>query len=296
MTDVAPNPQALRPLILTNERGQDVVNPARDGEASIWLTTANAFPMVVAAGQLLTDFWVAPRGKKSGDVEVNALAAYSNVPFVCRLKEPTEKGGWYYSNAPVHHNLMFGRGGKPFKLLRPIYVDAGSFLEVEVTSRAVALSGNIRPVAQARWLMPQLPAGSREAIEQAADNRRSRPFWLTDDATVTTLTAGQTDKDIFMTMPAGMRLINAYLLVESNGPVSLDIYAYEQGFRFTQGGRIDSRIIGGNAAYPGELGGPIITEPSQRINVKATDLSGLANTVFCTFHGIAVADGGSIDA
>lgn len=281
------DPQALEPILLADETGREVVNPSRESETAMWLRAVD-WPLAPAAGAALGTQFVAPKKKDGGDIEIRALAARSNHPFLCQFREPPGRGGWQLSNQPVHHNNMFGKGGRPFKLARSIYVPSGSFFEANVTSKAASLAGDVRLLALGRWMRPEMKKESRDAISDALKARRSRCYWLTDDGTSTALTANQNGKDIFMTMPAGLRLVSWYVLAESTGPFEVDIYEYESGLRLTQGGFVDIRLIAGNGQVPAECPGLLLIEPVQRVNIKANDLSGVANTVYLTFHGIAV--------
>jgi hypothetical protein len=276
----------LQPLLLCEEDGREVLNAGRAKERGIWLR-ARDYPLVVAAGASKTTFFIAAPAVDGGDAEIETLTAESNVPFLCELTDPANLGGLPYQNAPVHHNLMFGRGGRPFELARSILVPAAEGLKAEITSRASALASDIRLVAGGRWFPPGVPKKAREAVRQAFGARGSRPFWLTDDGAFVVLDADGED-EVIMTMPQGLRLVGASLMGESTGPFEAEVFDFENGNRFTMGGPIESSLLCGHGGAPCSIHGLLQVEPKQRVQVKLTDRSGASNVVFLAFHGPAL--------
>jgi hypothetical protein len=284
---------ALLPIIVSDETGRDRINPARMGETAIWLRAEN-YPLVVPIGQRMPTSWRPAQGVGAVSLtEISYLSAYSNVPFLCELREPSSRGGWEYQNAPIHHNLMFGAGPKPFKLARSFLIPAEQSVEVNVTNRGVALAGSVELIAQGRWIRGLdrgtiLPSRQQQVVRAAHDARKSIPFWLTLDPTWITLAAGQTRAPVLMSMPTGLTLISGALLRWSQGPFAVDMYQYDGGDRLTYGGPIRSRLFGGDGPEPGLVPGANITKSTQRIIAYLDNLSGAQNTVFLTWHGVAV--------
>jgi len=277
------------PAIIAGRDGRDALNPEREGELAFWLR-AFTYPLPVPVGQALPTSFLVPQLEGAGDMIVRGLVAQSTVPFLCELTEGAARGGLKLQNAPIHHNHMFGGGGRPFELARSLWVPSQDQLLVNVTSRASALAGAVRLVACGTRISGKAPAARRAATEQDFLKRRSRPFWLTNDLTSIALTAGQQGATFNMSMPSGWRLLGDRLLVmaESTGPFEITLAEFEGGRQLMRYGPVDSRLISGDGGTPAHALGMVAVEPLQALQATVNDLSGAANTIFFTLHGIVV--------
>lgn len=277
---------AFEPLLVYQTDGRETINDARFYERTSWVR-ARDYPLAVAAGRAETTFFLPTQDRDAGNVEVVALKAFATVPFVCELRESAKRGGFALQNAPIHGAFVFGRGGVGGQPVRSIICPSGVGLEAKITSRASSLSGNFYLEAEGRALTGRMPKKVRDAIWSAIERRSTRPFWLTNDNTSVTLSASQTNVDIYMTVPPWCRIIGANLVARSQGPFSLEIYEHEGGQRLTAGGAIDSRLLCGDGGAPAAIHGLQVAEPEQRVLLRLNDLSGASNLVFLTFICVA---------
>ena len=279
---------ASEPLLVYQPDGRETINDARFFERVAWVR-ARDYPLAVAAGRAETTFFLPTQDRDAGNVEVVALKAFATAPFLCELRESTKRGGFALQNAPVHGSFIFGRrgggvGGQP---VRSIVCPSGVGLEVKITNRAASLSGNFYLEAEGRALTTRMPKKVRDAIWGAIERRATRPFWLTNDNTVVTLTASQQNVDIYMTVPPWCRIVGANLLARSQGHFSIEVYEHEGGQKLTAGGAIDSRLLCGDGGAPAAIHGLQVAEAEQRVHLRLNDLSGASNIVFLTFACVA---------
>lgn len=278
-------------LVLRDAKGAASVDARRKGERFGWLRLQD-YPLNILPGRTEPSAFYVPTGGQ-GDFQCEHIAAEANAPFLVEFKLLTEAGcAWDLQNGPIHHNFIFGTAEEPLRLTVPMLMQAGLALQIRATSLATTVTLALRAAAHGRFFSEDMDPAERKKASEAAKIKTvgERPYWLGLDplngTTAFTLTALQQRAQYFMTMPFGFKLVvERPPLIESTGPVQIELSDRNDGRSLTPDGAIDSELIAARGEHDDGLFGGLVFHPGQSIRVNITDVSGAANAGYFALFG-----------